>query len=72
MVIEINNEVFDKETRLIGTVIGTQEYNDCVQVEFNIGGILKQKIVPIENLIKIQTKEIGKRIARYNNGRIKN
>lgn len=72
MVIEINNEVFDKETRLIGTVIGTREYNDCVQVEFNIGGILKQKIVPIENLIKIQTEEIGKRIARYNNGRIKN
>lgn len=68
MEIEISNEVFDKETHLIGTVIGIQEYNNSAHVEFNIGGILEQKIIPIKNLIKIQTEEIGKRIAMYNSG----
>lgn len=72
MKIEIGSEVFDKETHLIGTVVDIQEYNNSAQVEFNIGGILKQKSIPIKNLIKIQTEEIGKRIARYNGGRIKN
>lgn len=72
MKIEIGSEVFDKETHLIGTVVDIQEYNNSAQVEFNIGGILKQKSIPIKNLIKIQTEEIGKRIARYNSGRIKN
>lgn len=72
MKIEISNEVFDKETHLIGTVIGIQEYNNSAQVEFSIGGIKKQWLIPVNNLIKIQTEEIGKRIARYNSGRIKN
>lgn len=72
MKIEIGSEVFDKETHLIGTVVDIKEYNNSAQVEFNIGGILKQKRIPIKNLIKIQTEEIGKRIARYNSGRIKN
>lgn len=72
MKIEIGSEVFDKETHLIGTVVDIQEYNNSAKVEFNIGGILKQKSIPIKNLIKIQTEEIGKRIDRYNSGRIKN
>lgn len=72
MTIEINNEVFDKEAHLIGTVIDIQEYNNSAHVEFNIEGTKKQKLIPINNLIKIQTEEIGKRIARYNSGRIKN
>ena len=70
MKIEIGSEVFDKETHLIGTVVDIQEHNNSAQVEFNIGGILKQKSIPIKNLIKIKTEEIGKRIARYNSGRI--
>lgn len=66
MEFKLRDEVFDKETQLIGTIIEIQEYSSAAKVEFSIEGNLKQMLIPIKRLIKIKKEDIKKSIEKWN------
>lgn len=68
------DKVFHKNLQLVGTFIGyAWETNAEADVDFEMGdGYIEQRHVSINQLQKCPSdEEIGKRITRYNSGRIK-
>jgi hypothetical protein len=69
------DRVFHKNLKLFGTFVDyAWETNEEADVDFEMeDGYIEQRHVSINQLQKCPSdKEIGKRIARYNSGRIKN
>lgn len=69
------DRVFHKNLKLFGTFVDyAWETNAEADVDFEMeDGYIEQRHVSINQLQKCQSdEEVGKRIVRYNSGRIKN